>query len=184
MASTYTAIQKLETTNNTTAAISFTSIPNTYTDLVIWYSLKGTAVTPYQYVKLTFNSSTATNYQHYVFYGLEATGTARASNKQTTNASIYDFFISGDDSDRTSTYGSGQIYIPRYAGSTKKKTSIDFGSAANRGSGTNVGGTGVILGYHAGMWNLTDAITSITLTIESGNFKQYSTATLYGIKKS
>ena len=36
----------------------------------------------------------------------------------------------------------------------------------------------------AGLWSNSAAITNITLTPETGNYAQYSTATLYGIKNS
>jgi len=36
----------------------------------------------------------------------------------------------------------------------------------------------------AGVWNQTSAITSIKFTPNTGNFAQYSSATLYGISNS
>jgi hypothetical protein len=35
----------------------------------------------------------------------------------------------------------------------------------------------------AGLWNSTDAMTSLSLVAEVGNFAQYSSATLFGILK-
>jgi len=73
-----------------------------------------------------------------------------------------------------STFASGEMYIPNYAGSNSKSFSAD-----------SVQETNASLAYSylmAGLWSNSSAITSIALTPFTGNFAQYSTATLYGIK--
>jgi len=45
-------------------------------------------------------------------------------------------------------------------------------------------GTTAFAGLSAALWSNTAAITSITLTPQTGSYVQYSTATLYGISKS
>jgi len=75
-----------------------------------------------------------------------------------------------------STFGNAEIYLPNYAGNTNKSASIDMVSEQNA--------TSTYMGLVAPLWSNTAAITSITLTGASGNLAQYSTATLYGIKKA
>jgi hypothetical protein len=72
-----------------------------------------------------------------------------------------------------STFGSGLIYIPNYAGSTNKSYLTDWVTENNA--------TAAYAGFTAGLLSNTAAITDVTLT---GSFVQYSTATLYGISKS
>jgi hypothetical protein len=40
------------------------------------------------------------------------------------------------------------------------------------------------MNFIAGLWSNTAAITSISMAPDNGNYPQYSTATLYGIKSS
>jgi len=73
-----------------------------------------------------------------------------------------------------STFASGEMYIPNYAGSNSKSFSAD-----------SVQETNASLAYSyliAGLWSDSSAINSIALTPLTGNFAQHSTATLYGIK--
>jgi hypothetical protein len=49
---------------------------------------------------------------------------------------------------------------------------------------TESNATNSILTLDAGLWANSSAITSLKFTLEIGNFAQYSTATLYGIKNS
>jgi hypothetical protein len=73
-----------------------------------------------------------------------------------------------------SSFSSGEIYIPNYAGSTNKSYSID--------SVTEQNATGALAELIAGLWSQTAAITQITLS--SSNFQQYSTAYLYGVSNA
>ena len=49
---------------------------------------------------------------------------------------------------------------------------------------TENNGTAAIASFFATQWADTSAITSLSLVFGTGNFAQYSTATLYGIKNS
>ena len=76
-----------------------------------------------------------------------------------------------------STFANGEIYIPNYAGSTYKSLSAD--------SVTETNATGAVRAFHATLWSNTAAINQITLTPDAGgNFVQYSTAYLYGVKNA
>jgi hypothetical protein len=77
----------------------------------------------------------------------------------------------------SSTFANSQLYIPNYAGSTNKSSSMD-GVSENNATGANAF-------LNANLWSNTAAITSITLTPEGGdNIVQYSTAYLYGVSNA
>ena len=150
------------------SSISFTSIPQTYTDLLLKFSGRSTASSTV--IELTFNSS-GSSYTNKRLYG---TGTAAASDSNNTT------FISNlgmDDTGFTAnTFGSLDIYIPGYRTSSYKLTSGDGVSETNNATAY------MLLG--AGMWADTAAITSITLVQSGANLTQHSSASLYGIKNS
>ena len=167
MANTYTLIASVTVGSGGASTMGFTSIPATYTDLVVKISsrmsgaVRSTAVT----LSLNGSSSSFTAKYHY------GSGSAAGSYSGTT--AIAD----SDGANATSnTFGSQEIYIPNYAGSTNKSFSVDGVQEDNQ--------TEAYASLIAGLWSNTSAITSITLTSSSGNFVQYSTAYLYGIKNS
>ena len=171
MANTFTLIASSTVGAGGASSIDFTSIPSTYTDLVIKYSLRSSSTTDdYLGVKLSFNSSTTS----FTIRQVTGTGsTASSSNYSTNNPSGY--MQAGLTT--ASTFASGDIYIPNYAGSTNKSFSTD--SVAE-----NNAATANLLSLLAGLWSNTAAITSISLTPATGNFVQYSTAYLYGVKNA
>lgn len=154
------------------ANISFTSIPNTYTDLVLKLSVRSNRATVQDTFKVTFNSS-ASGYSFKRVYGDGATAASDGSTGDTFLTVGY----SAGNSATASTFGNVELYIPNYAGSNNKSVSTD-------GVGEN-NGTTAYAGLFASLWANTAAITSIT--IEGGTsatLLQYSTAYLYGIIKS
>ena len=155
------------------ASISFTSIPNTYTDLIVKISTRWDSNSDgFSYIR--FNSDSGSNYSYKVLYGDPQTPSAGS-----TSSSGNDKAVSGGSqwaAWTSSTFGNMEIYIPNYAGSTYKSFSSD-------GVGEN-NATQTYPVLSAGYWNSTSAITSITLLQASGTFVQYSTASLYGILKS
>jgi len=77
---------------------------------------------------------------------------------------------------QTNVFGNGEIYFPNYLSSVNKSYSSDAVSENNA--------TAAYTALTAGLWSNTAAITSISLSVLVGTkFLQYSTATLYGIKK-
>lgn len=170
MATTYVKIATVTVSGATAANMEFTSIPGTYTDLVVKASMRSDVALVSPNVKLQFNSS-ATGYSERLVYG---NGTAAASANRASTEILY---IYGNGSSATaSTFASLDVYLPNYSGSTNKSVSIDTVNENNA--------TAATAGLDAALWSNTAAITSIKLTPETGNFVQYSTATLYGISKS
>lgn len=166
MATAYELIASVEVGAGGASSIDFTSIPSTYTDLVIKLSAKGATVQEAGDILIGFNGSTSsfTNRRLFTFQ------TTVYSDTQTNFAGQ----IPGSKVTANS-FGSAEIYIPNYAGSTNKSISSDTSVETNSADGLEYLG--------ATLWSNTAAITSISLTNNAGNFVQYSTAYLYGIKK-
>lgn len=175
MANTYVKIASVTVTGATAATIEFTSIPATYDDLIVKFSTRDNAALSYANIQLQFNNSGGTAYQDRLVYG---NSTSALSAANTSQASTF-FQYSNSASSTASTFSNGEIYIPNYAGSTNKSVSVDCVVESNA---SNVG----IQSLSAQLWSNTAAITSIKLTPNTGgsSFVQYSTAVLYGIKKS
>lgn len=153
-------------------AIDFTAIPGTYTDLYLVVSARLTSAAA-EGMFLVFNGST-TGYSARDLYGSGSGSGAGSTNPYGFTNKL--FVGSQDSSAQTAnTFGSTEIYIPNYAGSTAKGVSTNNMTENN--------GTTVNIDILHGLWTGTAAITSISIVSNNGNFVQYSTASLYGITK-
>jgi hypothetical protein len=172
MANTYikiasTTVGLLGVTN-----ITFSSIPATYTDLVLLTSLRGDDGQAAVLNKLTFNGN-ASGYTERLVYG---NGSAAASANHTTQSQLDWSALMPGLTATANTFSNNLLYIPNYASSNYKSISSD--SAAENNT------TAANFYVNAGLWSNTAAITSIELTSSANKIVQYSTATLYGISKS
>jgi hypothetical protein len=171
MADTYTLIEKITVGAGGASSVTFTSIPQTYTDLVIKASVRGSNSIDYQYADMIFNSNTS-NYSNRF---LEGTGASAVSYTSATTS--VQFPIGDGNTATASTFGNAEVYIPNYTGSANKSVSIDTVSENNATTARTVLG--------AGLWSNTSAITSIQLTAtNSTSFLQYSTFYLYGVSSA
>ena len=149
------------------ASIDFTSIPSTFTDLCILTSVRvdgATAAT-----QMTFNGGGTGTFSS---RWLRGTGSAVSSSIETNIHAGYANY-SGTTA---STFANATIYIPNYAGSSQKSVSVD---SVNENNATTA--FAVLI---AGLWTGTAAINQVTLSPVSGNYVQYSTAYLYGVKNA
>jgi len=171
---TYVAIAKSIVSSGTASSIEFTSIPQTYTDLVIKASLRDTRTdSPVTDTLLTFNNS-GSGYSLRMSYG-QSPGTGAAGVGGTA-------YISGlyENTNQTTsnTFSNTEIYIPNYTSSTDKIASIDAVTEKN-------GATDIYISFVSGLWAKSSPITSIKLVpMYSLSYVQYTTATLYGIKNA
>jgi len=78
--------------------------------------------------------------------------------------------------DSASTFGSAVIYIPNYTSNQHKAVMTDSVSENN--------GATAFMRMIGGLWADTSAINQITLTADTGDIAQYSTAYLYGISNA
>ena len=146
------------------ASISFSSIPQTFTDLAVMLSTRS-ASTGNQIIP-SVNGSTATGTSN--LFGDGASALA-------TNTVTWMGF-GASSSDTASVFGSNLIYFPNYALTQSK---VAFSHAGNENSGTTAYIT-LVSAY----WSSTTAISTLSFATNAGNFVQYSTASLYGIKSS
>ena len=149
--------------------IEFTSIPSTYTDLVLKFSLRCSTNTATD-IFFTYNGTTS----GYSYRLLQGNG-ASASSRNGSGSEIKDDSALNPSTYTASTFSSGEAYIPNYAGSTNKSSSHDSTLETNA--------TTSYMTLTAGLLSNTAAITSLKIVPGAGNFVQYSTAYLYGIKK-
>ena len=176
MATTYEAIATVTVGSGGASTIDFTSIPATYTDLLIKCSLRQSGYTGvvWDWLKFRFNGSSATNYSS---RDLEGNGANVYSNTFTSQNGMRVLGLANSTTSTSNTFSSNELYIPNYAGSNNKSVSGDGVHENNATTAISVLG--------AGLWSNTSAITSISLFPENGTaWVQYSTATLYGIKNS
>lgn len=169
MANTYVAIATTTVGAGGASSIDFTNIPQTYTDLVILSSIRTNRASTSDWVSVTINGVTTNQTDRY----LQGDGSTVVSG---TGTKIIVGQATGS-SNTASTFGNSSCYIPNYTGSNNKSFSTD---AVNENNAT-----AAFAYLRAGLWSSSSAITSLSLTSESGStIQQYSTATLYGIKNS
>ena len=171
MANTYVLISS-NTLTSTTATVTFSSIPATYTDLVLRISARG----PESFIYLKFNGDGTTT--KYSSTYLRGNGSA-ASSSRSSNADVFPIY-SGDnlDSYTANTFSNTEIYIPSYTASQNKPMS-GFGVAETNASAANY------VGLNAGLYSSTTAISSIEINMGGVSaFVSGSSFYLYGIKNS
>lgn len=178
MANTYSLISSVTVGASSVADINFTSIPATFTDLKVVYSLR-TNLTggPYYFDDLAvrLNGDTGSNYSRLTFRAREG---SVGSNK-TVPTTFMDLYSVNAANATSNTFSNGEFYISNYASSNYKSLSSD-GVTDNNSPVDKVQ-----IGFSAGLWSSASAVTSIKLYSQNAsNFVQYSTAYLYGIKNS
>lgn len=159
MAVTYEPIGTQTVSGTSTVTVSFTSIPSTYTDLVLVASFTESVDAV---ALLRFNSDTGANY-------------SRTS-------------LRGNGTTADTTISSGQTYINFAFGTLNSLTTViwnifdyanttTFKSCVSRNNTTSDS-----LGATVGLWRSTSAITTVSYTANSGYVVAGSTFALYGIK--
>lgn len=150
------------TLSSAQATATFSSIPATYTDLILVFS--GSIDTSGRTIRLRFNSDSGTNYSDTYVSG---DGTTATSSRTTSQASAR---ISLGLTSSTQTVITS--HIQNYSNSTTYKTLLSRGTSASDSANAIVS-----------LWRSTSAITDIEVRLNStGNFNSDSTFTLYGIK--
>jgi hypothetical protein len=176
MANTYKLISSVTVGSGGAASIDFTSIPSTYTDLCVYLSGRSTASFTRRILRLRLNnSSTASDYTAKDIVG---SGSAVTPGSQSAGTSTYiQVWDLPAATAMASTFGNIMIYLPDYANtSTYKSVSVDSVAENNI--------TASYMSLLTGFYNQNTAITQVNLLPDSGNFAEYSTAYLYGIKNS
>jgi hypothetical protein len=163
MANTFKKIQTVTVGSGGAASIDFTSIPQTYTDLKIVVSARGT----YDNSILAEFNGVTTGYSTRFFRGNGSTAASSTSSELRVG-------VLNPSSYTASVFSISEIYIPNYTSGNEKSILVE--SANENNATTNY------MFMNAGLSTATAAITSIKLkNDDSDNFAQYSTATLYGV---
>ena len=152
---TYSLIQS-QTLGSATTTVTFSSIPATFTDLVLVSNILGSGP---QYARYRFNGDTGTNYSFTVLSGDGTSATSgRASSQSGLNMAL----------NNTNTLNT--LNILDYSNSTTYKTALAKRGDASFG-----------IDVYAGLWRSTSAINSIEI-YSPNNLNTNSTFRLYGVE--
>jgi len=173
MANTYTLISSATVNSSSVANIDFTSIPQTYTDLLLKMSLRiPTGTNVGLRIGMRFNgASTDANFSTILAY---ADGSITGSFTSSTGFTGW----MPDAGTTSNVFSNVDVYIPNYTNSSNKSFTTDAVMENNA--------TASYMGYFAGLWSNTAAISSIRIfdSGTSANFAINSTAYLYGISNA
>lgn len=162
--STYVALAT-QTLGTAVSSVTFSSIPQGYTDLVLVSQLTGSAANNQINIQVGNGSvDTGSNYSFTQMYG---TGSATASARSTSQTSI---LLGYTDAATTSINSNLIASIQNYSNTTTNKTILSRGNSPARATAAIVG-----------LWRSTSAINIITVSTGSSTFAVGSTFTIYGI---
>ncbi len=170
---THILIQHL-TVASATSAVSFSSIPQTYTDLKLVISARGNNGGAYANTSMNFNGSTS-GYADKLLYGT-GSGSANSQNTVFTSGAFIGDIPAG--AVYANTFSNQEIYITNY-----KDTNNYKGYWTTSAHEDNQ--TAAFLEVDTGTWQNTAAITSMVIACgNGGQFVTNSVFSLYGINKS
>ena len=164
MAATY---EKIATTTlgSAQATVEFTSITQSYTDLVIVTNSGNSSGADHAFFMQVGNGSydTGSNYSSTYMFG---NGSSVVSGRESNQTRALNMRTGG------TLIGNGFVHCMNYSNTTTNKTFLSRGNTADN----------MTVAY-VNLWRSTSAINRIKLTDETGaNFLTGSTFTLYGIK--
>jgi len=173
MPSTYTLISS-NVLSSSAASVTFSSIPATFTDLVLRISSRSDNTIAASTIRLRFNGSSSASYSETLLSG---SGSAAVSARSSSATYMFNagYFVDDANGATANTFGTTEIYIPSYTVAQNKPLS---GITAQEDNATAARITA-----EAGLWSNTAAITSIEI-FSNYNFLSTSSFYLYGIKNS
>jgi hypothetical protein len=164
-----------QTLASAAASVTFSSIPATYTDLVVRLSVASNRGAGYGLAGIEFNSATINTSTTYLYSTYSSSVGQSGRDSAATKSSIG--WINAA-SQTSNTFTNGELYIPNYASTT----------AAKQFSGTLMVENNSTSSYGwvtANLANSTTAISSITISqFFSANYIAGSSFYLYGLKNS
>lgn len=162
-------IQTVDVGSGGSQSITFTNIPQIYDDLLIVLSARCSSGTNNGALLVSFNGDNA--YSNGSTRWLQGNGSSASSSSAT-------FAVSGIVNGGTSTsntFSSGQFYISNYKSTGTKLISQDWVTEENASQ--------AFQRLTAGISTIAQPITSMSLVTDNPPFVQYSSASLYGIKR-
>jgi hypothetical protein len=169
---TYTLISS-NVLASSAASVTFSSIPATYTDLVLRMSIRYDGSLVYGSTEIKLNSDSASNYSRTTLRG---DGTSAVSERGSSNSVLlFPRSITGDTA-TANTFSNTEIYIPSYTASQNKPIA-GFGVGENNATAANIAA-------NAGLWRNVAAITNIFIQSNGTNLLTGSSFYLYGISNA
>ena len=144
------------------------TIPQTYTDLVLKLSVRGTKTGTGEGLFMAINGVTTNRNWRWMYGTGSATGSGSGSDSMIGNMTA--------SSSTSNTFSSIDIYIPNYRSGYNKSFTTETVDENNA--------TSAFMTVLAGLWSSTAAITSLTFTPEANNFDIGSSFYLYGVKNA
>jgi hypothetical protein len=160
MAITYEPIST-QTLSTAAASVTFSSIPGTYTDLIVVSNGSNSTLSE---IRIRFNSDSGSNYSETLLLG---SGTNAISGRGTNTTYLVHNYVD-------TTRGMAISQINNYSSSNVYKTMLTRWNAPSSSD--------PYVAAYVGLWRNTAAITSVTILTATGNLASGSTFTLYGIK--
>lgn len=168
MANTYVAIASATVGAGGASSIDIQNIPNTYNDLLLVLSLRG-STNAWNSHRLYFNNTNSN--LSYVYLLGDGTNASASSGSGGYIGTI------GGTNTTASTFSNTCVYIPNYVSSYNKSYAVE-----------NIAENNATTAYQAvvaGMWTSSAVINRITVVSDgAANWAQYSSATLYGISNT
>ena len=178
MASTYTLISS-QVLASSAASVTFSSIPATYTDLVLRCSMKNTntgGTSPIGGSLILNGDSASVLYSWTYIYG---TGASAGSSRLSGTAPFSSLQMNGSNAGfTTNTFTFTEFYIPNYTSTVAKPISLS--NVVENNTAT----TFVEIDADAILYSNTSAITSIALNSGVNTFAANSSFYLYGISNA
>ena len=170
MANTYVLIASASPSGTNTT--TFSSIPQTYTDLFLVVSARSDTASTFTSFQVTVNGDTSAIYSYTRLLG---DGANRTTGRFANQNNIVFNYLDASTAN-ANIFGSAEFYFSNYTTSSSKPTSY-FGVQEDRISTAYVSTT-------AGLAQTSSAISSITVNMLAGNYVSGSNLYLYGIKNS
>lgn len=173
---TYTLIAS-NVLGSSAASVTFSAIPQTYTDLVLRFSGRvGSGASTSMYGTFQANSNASTVYSTRILYG---NGSSVLNDGASNRADLFSGFIINGSASTGNTFSSVEMYIPNYT-STSNKPISTFGVTETNATNPHI----VIV---AGLIRISSSLTSLTVysgptASPSDLFTSGSSFYLYGIK--
>lgn len=159
--------------------ISFTNIPQTYTDLMVVMNLAiSNNGQQHSLVRLLMNNPQGQSYEYYHFNSISTVNSAAITTPSSNfnNIQYLEFNASVGSSNGSQSFSSVNFYMPSYSGSGYK-TFLNFGGAIGESSGQFRVGSSVLTN------KLTSPLTSFEMSdAVGGTFRNSSLVSIYGIK--
>lgn len=177
MAKSYTLIQA-QTLTATTASVTFSNIPQNYTDLIVKISGRATSTSgTSRAIRLEINGDTTYSNYRQRYLRTDDTGAANAGAFLSSTGLRYYFYGLPNANATANSFGAAELTFINYAGSSYKTFSAEAFAEGFHNPFTGTAGNSVT----AALWVNTAAITTLVFSPDDSSFAAGSTFYLYGV---